>query len=64
MPEGAAGDVLADGATFIASVIDECSAGERSDEGLLKERIRSEFRRFLKRRTGRRPMVLPVVMEI
>lgn len=64
VPEGAAGDVLADGATFIATVIDECSAGERSDEGLLKERIRSEFRRFLKRRTGRRPMVLPVVMEI
>ncbi len=62
--EAAANDVLADGATFIASVIDQCSAGERSDEGLLKERIRGEFRRFLKRRTGRRPMVLPVVMEI
>lgn len=64
VPEAEAGDVLADGATFIAGVIDDCSAGERSDEGLLKERIRGEFRRFLKRRTGRRPMVLPVVMEI
>lgn len=64
VPEGEAGDVLADGAAFIASVIDGCSSGERSDEGLLKERIRGEFRRFLKRRTGRRPMVLPVVMEI
>ncbi len=64
VPEAEAGDVLADGAAFIAGVIDECSAGERTDEGLLKERIRGEFRRFLKRRTGRRPMVLPVVMEI
>ncbi len=64
VPETEAGDVLADGAAFIAGIIDECSAGERSDEGLLKERIRGEFRRFLKRRTGRRPMVLPVVMEI
>jgi ribonuclease J len=64
VPEGEAGDVLTDGAGFIASVIDQCSAAERSDEGLLKERIRGEFRRFLKRRTGRRPMVLPVVMEI
>jgi ribonuclease J len=64
VPEAEAGDVLADGAAFIAGVIDDCSAGERSDEGLLKERIRGEFRRFLKRRTGRRPMVLPVVMEI
>jgi ribonuclease J len=64
VPETEAGDVLADGASFLASVIDECSSAERSDEGLLKERIRGEFRRFLKRRTGRRPMVLPVVMEI
>jgi ribonuclease J len=64
VPEAEAGDVLTDGATFIAGVIDACSAGERTDEGLLKERIRGEFRRFLKRRTGRRPMVLPVVMEI
>ena len=64
VPEAEAGDVLTDGGAFIATVIGECSAAERTDEGLLKERIRGELRRFLKRRTGRRPMVLPVVMEI
>ncbi|MEP7118798.1 MAG: ribonuclease J [Acidobacteriota bacterium] len=64
VPEAEAGDVLLDGGALIAAVIGECSAAERSDEGLLKERIRGELRRFLKRRTGRRPMVLPVVMEI
>jgi mRNA degradation ribonuclease J1/J2 len=30
----------------------------------MQERIRTEVRRFLRRRTGRRPMVLPVVMEV
>jgi ribonuclease J len=64
VPEAEAGDVLSDGGAFIANVIAECSAAERTDEGLLKERIRGELRRFLKRRTGRRPMVMPVVMEI
>jgi ribonuclease J len=64
VPETTAGDVLGESAKFLAEVIDACSPGERSDEGLLKERIRSEVRRFLKRRTGRRPMVLPVVLEI
>jgi ribonuclease J len=64
VPGAAAGDVLNDSAEFLATVIDDCPPGERSDEGLLKERIRGELRRFLKRRTGRRPMVLPVVMEI
>ena len=37
---------------------------ERGDPGLMKERIRVELRKFLKKRTGRRPLVLPVVMEI
>ncbi len=64
VPETEAGDVLTDGSAFIATVIAECSSAERRDEGVLKERIRGELRRFLKRRTGRRPMVLPVVMEI
>jgi ribonuclease J len=64
VPETAAGDVLVDGAAFLAAAIDGCSVEERTDEGLLKERIRGELRRFLKKRTGRRPMVLPVVMEI
>ncbi len=64
VPEAGSGAVLTEAGSFIATVIGECSAAQRSDEGLLKELIRGELRRFLKRRTGRRPMVLPVVMEI
>jgi ribonuclease J len=61
--EGTA-DVLTEGAVVVATTIDGCSVEERGDPGLMKERIRVELRKFLKRRTGRRPMVLPVVMEI
>jgi ribonuclease J len=61
--EGTA-DLLAEGARVLANTIAECSAEERTDPGLMKERIRIELRKFLKKRTGRRPMVLPVVMEI
>jgi ribonuclease J len=61
--EGTA-DVLTEGAVVVAEAIDGCSVEERGDPGLMKERIRVELRKFLKKRTGRRPMVLPVVMEI
>jgi len=61
--EGTA-DVLAEGARVVANTIEECGIEERTDPGLMKERIRIELRKFLKKRTGRRPMVLPVVMEI
>ena len=56
--------VLAEGAAHIAAVIESSSVEERTDPGLIKEKIRVELRRFFKKRTGRRPMVLPVVMEI
>ena len=57
-------DGLAEGAKLLAATIEECSVEERTDPGLMKERIRTELRRYLKKRTGRRPMVLPVVIEI
>jgi mRNA degradation ribonuclease J1/J2 len=31
---------------------------------MMQERIRLELRRHVRRKTGRRPMVLPVIMEI
>jgi ribonuclease J len=39
-------------------------AAERSDPALTRERVKDELRRFFKRRTQRRPMVIPVVMEV
>jgi len=56
--------MLREGAEVVSHAIAECSVEERTDPGLMKERIRTEVRRFLKKRTGRRPMVLPVVIEI
>jgi ribonuclease J len=57
-------DVLTEGARVVATTIGECGIEERTDPGLMKERIRAEVRRFVRKRTGRRPMVLPVVMEV
>jgi ribonuclease J len=51
-----------------AAVIGECVQGakleERTDQGLMTEKLRVELRRFFKKRSGRRPLVLPVLMEI
>jgi ribonuclease J len=53
-----------DGSRLLSEVIGNLSVEERTDPGLLRETIRVELRRFFKRRSGRRPLVLPVVMEI
>ncbi len=56
--------LVADGTRLLTEVIAALSIEERTDPGLLRETIRVELRRFFKRRSGRRPLVLPVVMEI
>jgi ribonuclease J len=56
--------LLADGARLLAEVFAQASFEERTDQGLIKERLRVELRRFFRKRSGRRPFVLPVIMEI
>ena len=56
--------LLADGARVLADVMDQASLEERTDQGIIKEKLRVELRRFFKKRSGRRPFVLPVIMEI
>jgi ribonuclease J len=56
--------LLADGARLLVEVVERASVEERTDHGLIKEKLRVELRRFLRKRSGRRPFVLPVIMEI
>ena len=56
--------LLADGARVLSEVIERASVEERTDQGLIKEKLRVELRRFFRKRSGRRPFVLPVIMEI
>jgi ribonuclease J len=55
---------LAEGARMLADVVEQASVEERTDQGLIKERVRVELRRFIRKRSGRRPLVVPVIMEI
>ena len=57
-------ELLADGARLIGEVIEQASVEERTDQGLIKEKVRLELRRLFRKRSGRRPFVLPVIMEI
>jgi ribonuclease J len=49
---------------ILATTIEGSSIEERTDPGLIKERIRVELQRFFRKRSGLRPLVLPVIMEI
>jgi ribonuclease J len=59
-----ADELLREATGIIGDVLGETSAEERTDRGLVTEKIRVELRRFFRKRAGRRPLVLPVIMEI
>jgi len=56
--------LLADGARVLSDAIEQASLEERTDQGIIREKLRVELRRFFRKRSGRRPFVLPVIMEI
>jgi ribonuclease J len=57
-------ELLADGTRLLGEVIEQASIEERTDLGIIKEKLRVALRRFFRKRSGRRPFVLPVIMEI
>ena len=57
-------DMLRESARLLSEVIHAASVEERTDQRLIKEKIRVELRRFFRKRSGRRPLVVPVIMEV
>jgi ribonuclease J len=49
---------------LILTVLDGCGVEEKTDWTLIKQRIRSVLRKFLQKSMERRPMILPVIIEV
>lgn len=56
--------MLREAPDLLARAIEAAPLEERTDPGLLTERLRQELQRMFRKRAGRRPLVLPVVMEV
>lgn len=56
--------LLSEARDLVVATLESSSLGEVTDLGVVKEKIGTELRRFFRKRTQRRPMILPVVMEI
>jgi ribonuclease J len=57
-------DLLDEAGRLLVETMEARPSEERLDPELTKERVRLELRRFFKKRTQRRPMVIPVLMEV
>lgn len=49
---------------LVVKAVEECTREERDDTLVLTETIRAELKRYFRKRTGTRPMIVPVVIEV
>ena len=56
--------LLEEAARLAVVAVEARSAQEQADPALTREKLKAELRRLFKKRTQRRPMVIPVVMEV
>jgi ribonuclease J len=48
----------------VVEIIASASVEERKDPGLIREKLRNDLQRVFRRRSGGRPLIVPVIMEI
>jgi ribonuclease J len=58
------GDFGSEARELISQTIGASSQEEMSDYGVMKEKIRADLKRYIVKNTQRRPLILPVILEI
>jgi ribonuclease J len=57
-------EILQEAARAVEQALDSRPPEERYDADVSRERVRQELRRYFRKRTQRRPLVIPVLMEV
>ncbi len=58
-------DGFMDGARqIVLQTLELSSAEEKADYGVIKEKIRSDLKRYISKQTQKRPLIMPVILEI
>ncbi|WP_089843418.1 ribonuclease J [Granulicella pectinivorans] len=53
-----------DARNIVQKTLDNSSAEEKADYAIIKEKIRNDLKRYIQKQTSRRPLIMPVIMEI
>jgi ribonuclease J len=56
--------LIAGAREVLLRTIEQSNAEEKSDWGVMKEKIRVDLKRYLNKQTSKRPMILPVILEV
>jgi ribonuclease J len=57
-------DITEEAREVVLKTLDSLSGEEMTDYGMVKEKVRVELKRLIQKTTGRRPLIMPVILEI
>jgi ribonuclease J len=57
-------DITDQAREVVLKTLDSLTGEEKTDYGMVKEKVRVELKRLVQKTTGRRPLILPVIMEV
>jgi ribonuclease J len=57
-------EVMQEARQVVIKTIESSTAEERGDWGVMQEKIRSDLKRFLTKQTSRRPLIMPVILDV
>ena len=57
-------EILAEAKKVVSRTLETSSQEERGDWGVMQEKIRADLKRYLAKQTARRPLIMPVILEV
>jgi ribonuclease J len=57
-------EILAEARKVVSRTLETSSQEERGDWGVMQEKIRADLKRYLTKQTARRPLIMPVILEV
>ena len=64
LPSDDGQQILGKAREVVLKTIEESSAEEKMDWSVIKEKIRVDLKRYLNKQTAKRPLILPVILEV
>jgi len=56
--------LISEARQVVQRTLEGSSAEEKADYGVIKEKIRNDLKRYIQKSTSRRPLIMPVILEI
>jgi ribonuclease J len=56
--------MISEARQIVQRTLDSSGAEEKADYGVIKEKIRNDLKRYIQKSTSRRPLIMPVILEL